>query len=66
MISNPRKRLKYPWPHHVNEETKTVYTHVASGWPTVMVVPQKVNEFYPGYESKLVSQDYLSQLVIDG
>ena len=62
MISNPSKRLKFPWPHHVNEETKTVYTHVASGWPTVMAVPQKVNEFYPGYESKLCSLDYLTAL----
>ena len=62
MISNPRKRLKFPWPHHVNEETRTVYTHVASGWPTVMAVPQKVNEFYPGYESKLCSLDYLTAL----
>ena len=63
MISN---RLKYPWPHHVNEETKTVYTYVSSGWPTVMAVPKKVQEFYPGYESKLVSQDYLSELQING
>ena len=59
------KRLKYPWPHHVDEEAKVVYTYVASGWPTVMAVPQKVQEFYPGYESKLVSQDYLSELVIN-
>ena len=62
MIGNPNKRLKYPWPHFVNEETKTVYTHVASGFPTVMAVPQKVQEFYPGYESKLVSLEYLEQL----
>ena len=56
------KRLKYPWPHHVNEETRTVYTYVASGFPTVMVVPQKVQEFYPGYESKLCSLEYLEEL----
>ena len=62
MISKSRKRLKYPWPHFVNEDTKTVYTHVASGYPTVMAVPQKVEEFYPGYESKLCSLDYLTAL----
>lgn len=62
MIVNPYKRLKYPWPHHVNEETKTVYTYVASGFPTVMAVPQTVQEFYPGYESKLCSLEYLEEL----
>ena len=57
------KKRKYPWPHHVNEETKTVYTHVASGWPTVMAVPQKVEEYFGSeYESKLVSLDYLEEL----
>lgn len=60
------KRSKFPWPHHVNEETKTVYTYVASGWPTVMAVPQTVEKFYPGYTSKLVSQDYISELQING
>ena len=59
------RKKKFPWPHYVNEETKTVYVYVASGWPTVMAVPQKVQEFYPGYESKLVSQDYLSELLIN-
>ena len=62
MISNPNKRLKYPWPHHVDEENKTVYTHVSSGFPTVLAVPQKVEEFYPGYESKLCSLNYLTAL----
>ena len=57
------KKRKYPWPHHVNEETKTVYTHVASGWPTVMMVPKKVEEYFGSeYESKLVSLDYLEEL----
>lgn len=60
------KKQKYPWPHFVDEETKTVYTYVASGWPTVMGVSIKVQEFYPGYESKLVSEDYLSELLING
>ena len=57
-----KKRRKFPWPHFVNEDTKTVYTHVASGWPTVMAVPQTVEEYYPGYESKLVSLEYLEEL----
>ena len=62
MINDPYKRLKYPWPHHVDEETKTVYTYVASGFPTVMAVPHKVREFYPGYESKLCSLEYLTNV----
>ena len=54
---------KYPWPHFVNEDTKIVYTYVASGWPTVMIVPKKVEEYFgPDYESELVSLDYLEEL----
>ena len=54
---------KYPWPHFVNEDTKTVYTHVASGWPTVMVVPKMVvKHFGPDYSSELVSLNYLEEL----
>ncbi len=58
--SNSRK---YPWPHHVNEDTKTVYTHVPSGWPTVMIVSKKVVEYFgPEYNSELVSLNYLEEL----
>ena len=57
------RQRKYPWPHFVNEDTKTVYTYVASGWPTVMIVPKKVKEYFgTEYESKLVSLDYLEEL----
>ena len=50
-------------PHFVDEDTRTVYTHVASGWPTVMGVPIKVKEYFgPDYDSKLVSLDYLEEL----
>ena len=57
------RQRKYPWPHFVNEDTKTVYTYVASGWPTVMAVPIKVKEYFGSdYESKLVSLDYLEEL----
>ena len=27
-----KRMKKYPWPHFIDEETKTVYTYVASGW----------------------------------
>lgn len=56
------KRSKFPWPHYVSEETKTVYVHVESGYPTVMGVPIKVEQYFPGYESSLVSFEYLQQL----
>ena len=51
-----KRMKKYPWPHYIDEETKTVYTYVASGWPTVMAVPIKVEEHFPGYKSALISQ----------
>jgi len=57
-----RRKRKFPWPHHIDEETKSVSVYVASGWPTVMAVPIKVKEYFPGYESKLVSKDYLEKL----
>ena len=53
---------KFPWPHYVSDETKTVYVHVESGYPTVMGVPVKVEQYFPGYESSLVSFEYLQQL----
>ena len=57
------KKTKFPWPHHVDEENKSVSVYVASGYPTVMGVPIKVKEhFGPDYESKLVSKDYFDQL----
>ena len=47
----------------MNEDTKTVYTHVPSGWPTVMIVPKKVEEYFgPEYSSELVSLNYLEEL----
>jgi hypothetical protein len=54
---------KYPWPYFIDEDTRTVYTHVASGWPTVMGVPIKVKEhFGSDCDSKLVSLNYLEEL----
>ena len=34
-----KKKTKFPWPHHIDEETKSVSVYVASGYPTVMGVP---------------------------
>ena len=59
---NLMKSKKFPWPHHVDEESKTVYTYVESGYPTVMAVPIKVKESFPGYTSQLVSAEYLAEL----
>ena len=53
---------KYPWPHFVDEDTKTPHPR-HSGWYIVMGVPIKVKEYFgPDYESKLVSLDYLEEL----
>jgi len=56
------RKKKFPWPHHIDEETKFVSVYVASGYPTVMIVPKKVEEYFPGYKSRLVSKDYLEEL----
>jgi len=56
------KKTKFPWPHHIDEETKSVSVYVASGYPTVMIVPKKVEEHFPGYTSHIVSKDYLETL----
>ena len=56
------RKKKFPWPHHIDEEAKSVSVYVASGWPTVMIVPKKVEEYFPGYESKLVSKDRFDEL----
>ena len=50
------KKTKFPWPHHIDEENKSVSVYVASGYPTVMGVPIKVKEhFGPDYEITLIN-----------
>ena len=56
------RKKKFPWPHHIDEETKSVSVYVASGYPTVMMVPKKVEEYFPGYKSRLVSKDCFDEL----
>ena len=53
---------KFPWPHYIDEDAKSVSVYVASGWPTVMIVPKKVEEYFPGYTAKLVSEKTLLKL----
>jgi len=57
-----KKKTKFPWPHHIDEETKSVSVYVASGYPTVMIVPKKVEECFPGYKGRVVSKDYFDKL----
>ena len=54
MTNRPRK---IKWPHKVDHDNKEVKVYVASGWPTVMMVPHVVEEAYPGYKASLVSKD---------
>ena len=56
------KKTKFPWPHHIDEETKSVSVYVVSGYPTVMMVSKKVEEYFPGYKGKVVSKDYFEAL----
>ena len=56
------KKTKFPWPHHIDEETKSIFVYVASGYPTVMMVPKKVEEYFPGYTAHIASKDYFSEL----
>jgi len=56
------KKTKFPWPYHVDEETKVVSVYVVSGWPSVMMIPKKVEEYFPGYKGEVVSKEYFDQL----
>ena len=56
------RKSQFPYPHHIDEDTKTAYVHIASGYPTVMVAPKKVEETFPGYKCCLVSAVYLEEL----
>ena len=56
------RKKQFPFPHHIDEDCKTVYVHVVSGYPTVMIVPKKVEEYFPGYKSCLVSEVFLEEL----
>jgi len=56
------RKKKFPWPHHIDEETKSVSVYVASGYPTVMIVPKMVKKYFPGYTSHIVSKDYFDEL----
>ena len=56
-IQSMKKQRRIKWPHRVDHENKEVFVYVASGWPTVMMVPQVVESTYPGYTAKLVSKD---------
>ena len=52
-----KRTPKIRWPHKVDHDSKEVKVYVASGWPTVMMVPHVVEEAYPGYKASLVSKD---------
>ena len=56
------KKTKFPLPYHIDEETKIVSVYVVSGWPSVMMIPKKVEEYFPGYKGVVVSKDVLDQL----
>ena len=53
---------KFPWPYHIDEETKIVSVYVVSGWPSVMMIPKRVKECFPGYEGRVVSKDVFDEL----
>jgi len=56
------KKSKFPWPYHIDEETKIVSVYVVSGWPSVMIVPKMVQKYFPGYKGEVVSKKYFDQL----
>jgi len=56
------KKTKFPWPYHIDEETKIVSVYVVSGWPSVMMIPKKVEEYFPGYKGEVVSKEYFDRL----
>jgi len=54
--------MEFPWPHYVDEESKTVYAYIESGYPTVMGFGIKVAEHFPGYRGSLCSLNFIEAL----
>ena len=46
--------------HHVDETNKTVYWR--GSYPFVMAIPRLMEQYYPGYESAVVSREFLAGL----
>ena len=57
------RRRSFPWEHYIDEEAKTVYVHIPGGYPTTLALPIVIRQFFPDYEGKLCSQDYLANLI---
>jgi hypothetical protein len=53
----------FPYPHYVDHENKTVWMYVASGWPTVMAIPQWMKHYFPeGYRGSLCTLNFIKSL----
>jgi len=53
---------RFPWPFVKDDESKTIYYYIVSGWPAVMVGPKRVEECFPGYEGCLCSKEKFEEL----
>lgn len=54
---------KFPHPHYIDHEGKTVYIYVASGWPTVMAMPLWMDKYFPeGYRGSLCTLNFIESL----
>ena len=54
-------KTKFPFEHVVKYDTKEVWVKCDSSI-TAMGLPTLVNKYYPGYEAKVATEEYLSQL----
>lgn len=56
------RHKKFPWEHYVDEETKTVYVCIPGGYPTTLALPLIISKFFPEYEGKLCTKNFLLSL----
>ena len=53
---------RFPWPFIKDDEARTIYYYIVSGWPTVMMGPKRIEECFPGYEGHLCSKEKFEEL----
>ena len=62
-MTKPRRLHKtFPWDHYVDEENKTVYVYIPSGYPTTLALPSVIGQFFPGYKGSICTQNFINSL----
>lgn len=59
------RRPKFPYPYHIDHQSKKVWFYVASGWPTCMAIPHWMKEYFSDledYKGSLCTEQFLTDL----